>query len=178
MVSIDASAAQVFVYTFKEGLLSLVAHDLKLRFTRFHIDLDLPAGRLEGRFDAASLVTECAMRDGAPAHSVLSAKDRRDIEDNIRKDVLDHRRHPEIRFAATAIQEGPSGYQVSGRLSLQGRERPIAFAVTRRGGTLRAEVRLHQPDYGIKPFSAVFGTLKIKPEITIEVIVPERALLC
>ena len=37
-------------------------------------------------------------------------------------------------------------------------------------------VRLHQPDFGIKPYSALLGTLKIKPEVTVRCSVPRASL--
>jgi hypothetical protein len=35
-----------------------------------------------------------------------------------------------------------------------------------------ARVRLHQPDLGIKPYSAMLGTLKIQPGVAVEISVP------
>ena len=47
---------------------------------------------------------------------------------------------------------------------LHGRSREITL---KRTGDDEAEVTLHQPDYGIKPYSAMFGALKIKPDIRV-----------
>lgn len=47
MPRLDASSADCFVFTYKEGLLSAVAHDLKLRVTRFTIDTEGDAVRAE-----------------------------------------------------------------------------------------------------------------------------------
>ena len=49
----DASSAKVLVFTFKEGLLSAAAHDLKLEVTKFTVDVEGTSVRAE--FDATSL---------------------------------------------------------------------------------------------------------------------------
>jgi len=64
------------------------------------------------------------------------------------------------------------GYAVEGELTLVGRSRPVSARVTRAGAQLVTEVRLNQPDFGIKPFSAMFGTLKIQPHVIVRLTVP------
>ena len=41
---------------------------------------------------------------------------------------------------------------------------------------LVAEVSLHQPDFGIKPYSAMLGTLRVKPDVTVVVSLPADAV--
>ena len=38
-----------------------------------------------------------------------------------------------------------------------------------------AELKLHQPDFGIKPYSAALGALKVKPDILVRVSVPRQS---
>jgi hypothetical protein len=38
-----------------------------------------------------------------------------------------------------------------------------------------AEIKLHQPDFGIKPFTAALGALKVKPDVVVRVSVPKDA---
>jgi len=35
-----------------------------------------------------------------------------------------------------------------------------------------AEVPIHQPDFGIKPYSAMLGALKVKPDLVVRCSVP------
>lgn len=172
MHSDDATSATCHVYTFKEGLLSAVAHDLKLRVDRWTIEHD--DERVVATFDAASLRVECAMSRGVEAGDALSAKDKAETEENIRKDVLDTRRHREITFTSSRVTKRGDGYVVAGVLRIKGRERAITVPVEREGATLVAHYALEQPDFGIKPFSAMLGTLKIKPEVQVVVKVPVR----
>ena len=57
---------------------------------------------------------------------------------------------------------------MKGDLTLHGVTRPIEFdAKTTNGKDLKGKVTLSQKDYGIKPYKALFGTLKVKNEVEI-----------
>ena len=175
MPTFDASTAECLIFTYKEGLLSAVAHDLKLRVGRFRVEID-GASAVSASFDASSLRVVTAMRGSAESPATLSDKDRRDIEENTAKDVLETKRHKEIRFASTAVERAGDGYRVQGRLTIKGRERPISLQVQREGDRLVGEMTLHQPDFGVKPFSAMLGALRIKPDVRVRVSVPATAM--
>jgi polyisoprenoid-binding protein YceI len=168
----DATTAQIDVLSFKEGLLSAVAHDLRLQADAFSIAFDLDAGTVSARIEAASVRVVCARVDGADAPHVLSDRDRREIEKNLRADVLETSRHPAIVFASTAVHVRDGGASLEGTLTLHGTSRPVRATVTRDGDAWTTELRLHQPDFGIRPFSAMLGALKIKPEVVVRVRVP------
>lgn len=163
MPTYDAKDAQCRVFTFKEGLLSAVAHDLEIDVTRFSVTVE--GSTVTASFEPASLRVLHAMHDGAPRPSALSAKDRATIEGNIQKDVLG--RHGEIRFTGTA-----TGDAIDGSLTLGGRTRSLRVPLRTEGDRRVAEVTLHQPDFGITPYSAMLGTLKIKADVRVRVTLP------
>jgi len=165
----DQSSAQSHVFTFKEGLLSAVAHDLKIKVTRFSFKVE--AGKVEGRWDAGSLVVDSVMRDGRESTG-LSQRDFDKIAHTIADDVLEARRHPEIRFTSDEVSIAGERATIKGQLTLAGRSRPLTVEAHKVDGRWVAEVSLHQPDFGIKPYSAMFGTLKIKPDVKVRVSVP------
>jgi polyisoprenoid-binding protein YceI len=148
------------VLTFREGLLSPVGHDLTLRVQRFSVEVAADGASLEARFDAGSLMVE------APAS--LSAHDRASIEENIRREVLEVRRHPEIRFRAKVSRDGDRA-QLDGTLALKGVERPLRIASERVGEMWRARVTLHQQDFGIKPYTAMLGALRVRADVIVEI---------
>lgn len=174
MASYDPGRAECFVYTFKEGVLSALAHDLKVRVTAFGVEIDEQTHAIDARFDARSLRVVCAMQRGVEAPRSLKDSHKREIEGNIVGDVLDARRHPEIRFRSSSVTPEGEGFRIAGTLSLHGVDRTIETVARRRGDRLVAEVELHQPDYGIKPFRAMMGTLKIKPRLRVQLSVPAR----
>lgn len=172
MPSFDAKSADCRVFTFKEGLLSAVAHDLELRVNDFMVELADDRSSVTADFDMRSIRVVDAIVDGRHSPGTLSAKDKAKIESNITSEVIDAKRHPEARFESTEIRPLDSGWEIRGRLELAGRKREITVPVYREAGEAIGEVTLHQPDWGIKPYSAMFGTLKIRPEIKIRISLP------
>ena len=171
MPRFDQGTATCLVLTYKEGLLSPIAHDLRLEVTRFWIETDTDAPSVRAELDAASLRVQTAMKDGRP-HAGLSDKDKREIEKNIREDVLRSSRHPTIRFESTSIKRESGAYDVTGDLTLHGVTRSLRARAEPEGDVLVAELVLHQPDFGIKPYRAALGTLRVQADVTIRVSVP------
>jgi polyisoprenoid-binding protein YceI len=164
--------AECTILTFKEGLLSAVAHDLKLRVERFEVQVDGETA-ITAKFDTRSIRVVCAVKSGQDVLSTLSDKDRRQVEENMAKDVLASEKSPEILFTSTQIAKKGSGYYVKGNLKIRNKQVALEFDVVEKSGRLVTEVTLNQPDFGIKPFSAMMGTIKIKPEIKIQISIPK-----
>lgn len=166
---VDASTAECLVYSYREGLLAAVGHDLCLTVSRFTIDIGGDVGAdgdggdaITGEFDAASLRV-----------SGVSADDARKIERNAADDVLAASRFPTVTFRSTKVaRDGAERARVEGTLTLHGATRPLAFDVAADGDLWRAELVLDVRDYGIKPYSAMFGTLRVKAEVRVVIRVP------
>jgi polyisoprenoid-binding protein YceI len=164
--------ATVEVLTFREGVLSAMAHDLLLRVTSFELAIDPDVPAVTARLDPASLRVVTAMRDGRPLPGALRPADVREIEATIAGTVLAARRFPEIRFVSTGVARKDDALEVRGELTLAGLTRPLALAVRHEGDRLVGAVRLHQPDFGIRPYRAMLGTLRVKPEVVVRVSLP------
>jgi polyisoprenoid-binding protein YceI len=164
------------VFTYKEGLLSAIAHDLEIRVTRFDVDVEASPLSVRARFDAASLQVVGAVRDGAVQPGALSDADKRKIEHTIAAEVLHTAEHPDIVFTSSEVTPEGEGLRLIGELTLHGRARLITFRARPEGDGMVAEVRLHQPDFGIKPYTAMLGALKIKPDVTVRCSLPRASL--
>ena len=164
------------VLTFKEGLLSAVAHDLLLRVTAFQITVDPAAPAISAEIDASSLRVVTAMRDGRPLHGVLRPPDAKEIEATITREVLRANRFPVIRFVSATVARTGAGYEIEGRLTLAGTTREATLRVRRDAGQLATEVPIHQPDYGIRPYRAMLGTLRVKEQVLVHATIPDEGL--
>ncbi len=173
MPSWDQTNAHCHVIAWKEGLLSAVGHNVKVELRKFRIEFD--GDRVTGTFDARSAASVCAVRDGRDDPNALSAKDRATIDGYLQNDILESRRHAEVRFTSTRVELSGGEGEIEGDLTLRGRTRSITLAVTSTGGATVARVRLHQPDFGIAPFRAMLGALRIQPTIDVELSVPPLA---
>jgi hypothetical protein len=162
------SGARVFVFTFKEGLLSAVAHDLKLRVDRFRVEVAADDSSVTAVFDPTSLRVVTAMKDGQENPAGLPPLLFSQIEKNIVDDVLRPTKYPEVRFASTRVD----ATGVDGVLTLCGHQRPVWVARRDEADGIVGRARLDQRAFGIKPFSAMMGTLKIQPHVDVEIHLP------
>lgn len=172
----DAQRAEVLVHTFREGVLSPVGHDLELFASALTLDVDESSGIVEARVDARALKLRGAVVDGHVVPGRISPGDTRTIEGNTYEDVLAVARHPEIRFSGKIARETPSGgHTVEGTLTLHGVSRPLAFSTERVGDLETADVPLEQTDFGIKPFRAMLGALRVRSRVVVKLRISRSA---
>lgn len=169
MPTFDPSNASLHVFTFKEGLLSRAGHDLKLAAERFHVEVR-EDGRVVVEVDPASLRVLAAQKGGRDDLAALSRRDQRQIGENLRDDVLETSRYPLIRF--TSHVDERRGDRLPGTLLLHGVERPVELELVEEPDHLVASVTLHQPDFGITPYTALLGAIRVKPDVRVVVELP------
>ncbi len=172
MASYDAKRVHCHVYTFKEGMLSALAHDLKIRVTELRAEVDHAAKTIEVTISADSLRVETVMKKGHEARDELGPDHFKKIEKAIVEDVLRAAKFPTIRFASSSVREQGARLAIEGTLELHGARKHISLAARREGDDWVAEYELHQPDYGITPYSAMMGTLRVKPHLKLVIAVP------
>ena len=172
MPKYDENQAECLIYTFKDGLLSKVAHDLKIKVGRVSVDVQPNALRAE--FDTRSLRVLTPMKDGQDNPSALDDGDKAKIAAQIVSDVLHSEQHPSAVFVSRALKpRADGGYDVEGDLTLHGVSKTISTTTKKQGDRQVASFDLHQPDFGITPFKAMMGTLKIKPDVTVVLSIPQ-----
>ena len=174
MKRFDQSSAKCQIFTYKEGLLSTLAHDLRINVTSFVVELGDNDDSINARFDAGSLHVDCAMADGVERRDLLSGKSMKEIDDNILKDVLYAATHRYIFFCSASVITDDSFYRIKGTLTLRGKGKEILLTAQNEDKYYVAEARLRLPDFGIKPFSALFGAIRIKPDVLIRIMIPRE----
>ena len=155
---------RVEILTFKQGFLSAMAHDLRLYCARHEVKID--GRKVSARFWPDSLIVEGAMRGAAIDPGALSADQKAEILSNIREKILRTRQHSEVTFVGAAEEEG-GGHRVTGKLGLVGREAPLGFFVRRADGRLLGEVELQPTRWGIEPFRALLGAIRLEDRVVV-----------
>jgi polyisoprenoid-binding protein YceI len=160
---------EILVFTFKDGLLARLAHDLQIRCDRFEISRE--GNAITGRFTLSSLRVDGAVERGRVADGVLSASDRKKIEATMHDDVLDVARFGEATFRGTlAHGAGQSRATITGTLALHGREVELAnVGAELRGGRWITEITLVPSRWGIAPYRALAGALKLQDRVIVRV---------
>jgi polyisoprenoid-binding protein YceI len=162
---------RILLRTFRDGLAAQAGHDLIIEATRWSGELALnddlsPAG-LDVRIDLGALV----VREGMGGVKPLTDRDRREIAVTARK-ALGADQHPEAVFAAESFQPagGKGGGEIGGTFTLRGQSRPLRLHVSQTGaGRYHAEAQVVQSDYGIKPYTAFLGALRVRDAVDVAV---------
>jgi len=162
--------ATLQVFTLKEGLLARLGHDLRLSLARFDIACD--RGNVDVRVDLGSLQVDGAIRDGVLDGAALSAADHSKILESARDEVLQVGRYPEARYTGRARQIAPAEFAIEGTLALRDISAPLTVSVVLRGRELVAECTLTPSVFGIKPFRALAGAIRIRDHARIVANVP------
>ena len=159
------------VFVGKTGLFSSLAHDHNITVKSFVGRVIVPAAgveqsTLEMEADAKSL----ALLD----HE--SEKDRAEITAAMHNEVLESAKHPKIAFKSASITNvkpvgGNQTFTLNGDLTLHGVTRriaiPVTVTVTPQQMKASGQYTLKQSDFGIKPYSAALGSVKVKNEVVI-----------
>ena len=158
------------VQAFAEGLFSAFGHDPVLAIKHFTGEMQF----VPGSFESASLKITIKA-DSIVVSNEVSEKDRLEIEQTMREQVLEIAKYPEIVFVSsnisvTRLAEGRYRARIIGDLTFHGVTQKnlwITAQVTVSGESLKAQgdFTLKQTDFGIKPFSAAGGTIKLKNEL-------------
>lgn len=170
MTTFSPPDATCRVRVFKAGVLSAVGHDLELDVTRFSVTVG--SDHIEGAFDGTSMAVRGALVDGRLDAHGLKDKDRRDILDNVRKAVFRSHRADGIRFESDELERTDDGVEGSGTLFIPPHRHELDFTLEIDGGRARGVIRLHQPDWGISPFKAPLGVLKVQPGVEVHLDLP------
>ncbi len=166
------TSGTIRIYTFKEGMLSAVAHDLRLTLKRFRANVD--GDRVDAVFFAETIVCDGVIKGGRLDERALSAKDKDKVRSHMQGDVLQTSRYAHVTFEGKGRRNDGS-LVVEGQLKLVGKERPIALELTEAEGELRGSVELVPSQWGIKPFSALAGTIRVQDRVRVEVAFPAPA---
>ena len=156
----------IHIFTFKDGLLSAVAHDLRLRLEQFAVTLEGTA--VHGEFDLKSIHLDGPVQNGVVRPEDYDDGKRADVEKAMHQDVLDTAKHPTARFKGQALSRD-GGFAVSGDLELAGRTAPLAFDVRGENGNYRAEIEIAPSRWGIAQYKALLGAIRLKDQVRIEI---------
>jgi hypothetical protein len=152
--------ATLTVRTGKGGAASKAGHNLVLEVTRWSGRLDDDAAELTA--DARSL----RVRSGSGGISPLGDEEKSGIAQTIDEEVL---KGGAIAFRSSRVARSGDSVEVAGELELAGATRPLTFTLTRRDGGVAGSARIKQTDWGMKPYSALFGTLKVADEVEVAI---------
>jgi len=162
--NLGPSDGSVRVKTGRQGMASKVGHDLTLEAGNWKatltVDGDPSRSQVEATIEPRSLEVTAATGGAKP----VSDKDKKDIKKNI-SGLLGN---DSITFTSTSVEVRDAAVKAAGALSIAGQSRPVILDLTATpDGRLTGRMTIVQSQFGIKPFSAMMGALKVKDEVEV-----------
>lgn len=160
--------ATLTVRTGTAGPMARAGHSLTIAVADWSAQLELSedpaASSLSLTADSASL----QVVDGHGGPKPLTDGDKPKIEATINDRILKRSR---IEFRSSAVrEEGDGSLWIEGELTLLGASGPAAFSLAIDDDRhLSGAATIAQTAFGIEPYSAMMGALRVSDEVTIEV---------
>lgn len=157
------------VRTGRTGAAAKAGHNLVIDVTAWQATLEVGEDPAQTSIVLGADATSLRVREGTGGMQALGDDDKANIQETIDDEVL---KRESIEFRSTSVQTAADGSRISvlGELTLVGKTAPIAFDVAvGDDGTLRGSVVVKQTDWGITPYSTLFGALKVVDEVEVTI---------
>ena len=154
--------ATLLVRTRRGGAAAKAGHDLDMLVTAWEGTIEAgDATRLELAADATSL----RVQRGTGGMQALGEDDKANIHQTIDDEVL---KRQDIVFRSTRVEADGDRLRVEGDLTLAGSTQPVTFDLEASDdGALAATAVVTQTRWGMKPYSALFGALKVLDDVEV-----------
>ena len=161
-------SGRLLVHTTRTGLGAKAGHDLTIEVTRWHgratVDPATPANSLVTvEVDADSF----QVRKGTGGVKPLSDADRAEIHKTL-KAILHTAQHPTITFRSRRVDGSAASFACDGALTIMGVTRPVMVQGRVTDSRVIGGTTVVQSRWGIRPYSAFFGTLKLSDEVKVD----------
>ncbi len=150
--------------TRRTGAAAKAGHDLLIHVTSWEATLEVgddpAATSIALDADGASL----RVREGTGGVQALGDDDKANIQTTIDDEIL---KRGAVAFRSSGAGPGPAGIVVRGDLTLADAAQPVEIDLGMAGDALVARAVVTQSGWGMKPYSILFGSLKVVDEIEV-----------
>lgn len=168
-----SDTGQLLLRTFRTGLGSRAGHDLVIEVTAWRGTAQVAEPTAAASAQLTVEVGSFEVREGRGGLKSLTDGDRADIQKTIREKILGTSSHPRIEFRSTEVRGSAADLSCDGDLTI----RAVTHGVTIQGSVeessagprVRGHAQVKQTDWGIKPYSAFFGALRLRDEVDIDI---------
>jgi polyisoprenoid-binding protein YceI len=165
---LDPGSATLSVRTGRRGAIAKVGHDLLLEVQAWGATVEVGADGMPAVLELTADARSLKVREGTGGVKPLGDDDRANIAQTIDEDVL---KGTSIAFRSRSVTADGSGrLTVAGDLELSGGNNPITFELTLDDdGHVAGSAVVIQSAWGMKPYTTLFGTLKVADEVEVVV---------
>ncbi len=157
--------ATLSVHTGRKGAAAKAGHDLVMHVTAWEATLELAEDAAATTMELSADSTSLRVQKGTGGIQALGDEEKASIHQTIDDEVLQRQ---DIRFRSTDVQGDGRQIRAVGDLTLAGKTHPVEFDLEiGEDGTLSATALVTQTNWGMKPYSALFGALKVHEDVRV-----------
>ena len=166
--ALDPGNATLRVRTGKGGAASKAGHNLLIEVERWGATAQFADDPAQSVLELSADSTSFKVLEGTGGVKSLDGDDKEGIAQTINQEVL---KGTPISFKSTAVRpDGDDHLHVTGDLELVNGINLIAFDITvSDDGRVTGRATVTQTEWGMKPYSALFGTLKVTDDVGVEI---------
>jgi polyisoprenoid-binding protein YceI len=161
-------AGRLLVHTSRTGLGAKAGHDLTIEVTRWHghatVDTAVPANSL---VTVQVDVDSFQVRVGTGGVKPFADADRAEISKTLKR-VLHTAQHPAMTFRSRRVDGSAGSFTLDGELTIMGITRPVTVQGGVTDGRVVGRATVVQSRWGIRPYSAFFGALRLRDEVKVD----------
>jgi polyisoprenoid-binding protein YceI len=159
---------KLVVRTGKGGAASKAGHNLLMEVERWGATAQFADDPAQSVLELNADSTSFKVLEGTGGVKSLDGDDKEGIAQTINQEVL---KGTPISFKSTAVRpDGDDRLHVTGDLELVNGINLIAFDITvSDDGRVTGRATVSQTQWGMKPYSALFGTLKVTDDVGVEI---------
>ena len=157
------------IRTTRQGAASKAGHDLQIEVGSWEAELKLGEPPEQSAMTLAADSRSLRVIEGTGGIRSLTGDDRASIQKTINDEVL---KGCAIEFRSSEVRGAPggAGLSVQGQLDLNGKQAPVTFELALGDeGRVTGSATVKQTVFGMKPYSALFGALKVADDVTVAI---------
>jgi polyisoprenoid-binding protein YceI len=167
--TLGPESGRLLIKTGRVGLAAKAGHDLTIEATRWRalatIDTANPA---DSSVAVDAEVDSFEVREGTGGAKPLTPADREEIKRTLREKILHTAQHPTITFRSRRVEGSAEAFRVEGDLTITGVTHPVIVNGELTDSHVRGGATISQSRWGIRPYSAFFGALKLSDEVEVQ----------
>jgi hypothetical protein len=163
---VGAGDVALEIKTERRGAAAMAGHDLVIEVASWEATLQVGEDPGQISLDLTADPGSLQVIEGTGGVQALGEDDKVEIKQTIEDEVLGTQ---PIEFRSTAVEALDGGrLRVSGELSMNGNTHPLDFVLeVGPEEQVSGRATVTQSEWGIKPYSGLFGTLKVRDEVEV-----------
>jgi polyisoprenoid-binding protein YceI len=162
------------VRTYREGMAQKIGHDLIIDVNQWEATVETEGDGTPSAVGFEADARSLQVREGLHGAKALTDKDRSEIVKTIDEKILQGHN---ITFHSNAVERSERSLTVRGELTMAGTTRPASFELDlAEDGRISGTLPVIQSEWGIKPYRAFMGALKVRDtvEVVLDVRIPSQ----